>query len=334
MDFIVPEDFILEKFYEHAGYPKYKSHTNIYEAGCPICREGDSWGRKRRLYYIVKKNLIYCHNCGWSGNPIKWIAELENKPYLHVISEAKKRDYVFTPSEEVEEKIEKTPSLPGDCINLGDAIQLQNNKKKLKEVLDYVKSRRLDSAVNRPRALWYCENDKTHYNRLIIPYYYNGDIQHYQSRSILKDDKRPKYLSKRDSQVSIFNYDNVRPDNDTVFIFEGPIDSFFMKNGVALGGINTSKRLFSSFQEAQMETLKLYNKIWVLDNQYIDDTGKKKTKSLIDMGETCFIWPKEWKKYKDFNDVCIALNCDEIEGDFIKKHSFKGVSAKMRLSKI
>ena len=35
-----------------------KKLTNVYEGGCPICREGKSWNKKRRLYYIVKEDHI------------------------------------------------------------------------------------------------------------------------------------------------------------------------------------------------------------------------------------------------------------------------------------
>lgn len=333
MSFIIPEEFFLEKFYEHAGYPRYKSHNGCYEAGCPICREGKSWGRKRRLYYYVRKNTMFCYNCGWSGTPVKWIAELENITEFEVIRQAKGNVYQFTPTDiKSSIELEVVPSLPGDCINLNDPVQIKNNLNKLESVINYIKSRRLDTAVNKPKALWYCENDKTHYNRLIIPYYYNGKIYYYQSRGIDTNDKRVKYLSKRNGQVCIFNYDNIDSQIDSVFIFEGPIDSFFLKNGIALGGINTSKKLFNGFQEDQMESLRLYKRIWVLDNQHVDETSKIKTKSLIDAGETCFIWPKELKDYKDFNELCVSLGRDELSENFVKKHSFKGASAKMRMS--
>ena len=58
---ILPEDYVSQKFYQLAGYVKHKRYNNVYEGGCPICREGKSWGRKRRLYYVAKQNYIYCH---------------------------------------------------------------------------------------------------------------------------------------------------------------------------------------------------------------------------------------------------------------------------------
>ena len=74
---IIPEGYVAEKFYQYAGYPKYKKLTNVYEAGCPICREGKSWGKKRRLYYVVKDNYIFC---GQSEN--MYLSRLINKEKL------------------------------------------------------------------------------------------------------------------------------------------------------------------------------------------------------------------------------------------------------------
>ncbi len=71
----VPQEYIIQKFYQYAGYPKFKKVSNVYEGGCSMCREGNSWGRKRRLYYIIDENVICCHNCGWYGNPFKWVME-------------------------------------------------------------------------------------------------------------------------------------------------------------------------------------------------------------------------------------------------------------------
>ena len=64
---VIPQEYIVEKFYQYAGYPKYKKLTNVYERGCPVCRERKSWNKKRRLYYIVKEDHIFCHNSSSVG---------------------------------------------------------------------------------------------------------------------------------------------------------------------------------------------------------------------------------------------------------------------------
>ena len=72
----LPEDFVILKFFELGLYPKYNKFNNVYQCSCPICREGKSLGKKRRCYYIPKNENIFCHNCGWSGKPLRWIKEV------------------------------------------------------------------------------------------------------------------------------------------------------------------------------------------------------------------------------------------------------------------
>ena len=72
----LPEDFVILKFFELGFYPKYNKFNNVYQCSCPICREGQSLGKKRRCYYIPKNDNIFCHNCGWSGKPFRWIKEV------------------------------------------------------------------------------------------------------------------------------------------------------------------------------------------------------------------------------------------------------------------
>ena len=143
---IIPQEYSIQKFLQLSGYPKQKNRGRIIEAGCPICREGNSWGKKRRLYYIIKDDHIFCHNCGWTGNPIKFIQETENKTYHEILEEAKTYDVL--PKDinlEVKKEIQQQQeSLPHDSINLFDLHQLQyySDNDVVKKCLDLLSSRR------------------------------------------------------------------------------------------------------------------------------------------------------------------------------------------------
>ncbi len=50
---VLPEAYVIQKFYQFAGSPKYNRLTKTYQGGCPVCREGKSWGRKKRLFYVA-----------------------------------------------------------------------------------------------------------------------------------------------------------------------------------------------------------------------------------------------------------------------------------------
>ena len=337
---VIPQEYIVEKFYQYAGYPKYKKLTNVYEAGCPICREGKSWNKKRRLYYVVKQEYIFCHNCGWSGSPVKWIQEVTGKNYIEIINECKNIDVFNIPIEkDIPVTPEKPPpSLPGDCINLYDKNQRSYYKNELMvtHALITCKERKLLTAVNKPKTLWFSRNDFVHKNRIIIPFYDNNKIVFYQSRKLKqnKADRKPKYLSKIGADKTVFNIDKLDNTIDYMFIFEGPIDSFFVKNGVAVGGISKGKSCFTKLQEQQINQKPFHKRIWVLDNQYCDETAKEKTFSLLSQGERCFIWPKELLQFKDFNDLCVKINRDEITSRFIINNSYDELKGKLLLSQI
>lgn len=321
----LPTEYIIQKFCQFAGYPKYKKGSNVYNGGCPNCHEGKSWNRKSRLNYIIEKNIIHCFNCNKTWSPINWIIENSGLSYQEILKEAK--DYNFTPIEQNNAVIirPESESLPVDSINLFDKQQTDYFSKShvVIDALKYIKDRRLNTAINRPRALYISLKDFIHKNRLIIPYYdYTGKIIWYQSRAIYKKDEkdRPKYMSKLNSDKSIFGIDKINEQFDYLFIFEGPIDSMFVKNGIAMGGISMTE-----LQETQLKRYQLYKKIWILDNQINDNKDVKKVViKLFENGETVFLWPDKFKGIKDINELCVKVRKDNINPDFFIKNSYEG----------
>ena len=205
----------------------------------------------------------------------------------------------------------------------------------VKRVYGTINERNLLTACNRPKTLWVSLRDYVHRNRLVLPFYdTSGNIVHYQTRTVFDNEKFPKYLSKVQSEKTLFNIDNVDRDIDNIFIFEGPIDSCFVKNGVAVAGIQeNSDLLFTSKQAKQIKAFPFHKTIWVLDSQWQDTAAKKKTQKLIEQGETVFIWPKKYgKKFKDFNDMAIGLGINEIPYKFILDNSYTGLKARLLLN--
>jgi len=339
---VVPEQYVVEKLYENIYKIKYNKFNNTYNGCCPICKEGDSWGKKKRFYYMPNKELAYCHNCGYSKKPLALVSDLTNKPLQFIINEIKNYDVEIQiqPEAPVEEKKVVNKDLPTDCINLFDINQVNYYKDNnvVKAAIHLIKERKLDTAVNRPKALYISLVDKVHKDRLILPFYDNvQNIIYYQSRGLIKRDlyTKPKYLSKVNADRSLYGIHSIDPEIENIFIFEGPIDSYFCKNGIATCGITEkTKKIFTVFQKEQINNFKLHNKIYVLDNQFCDTASLNKSFILADNNEKIFIWPEQLKKYKDFNELCIASNKTEINHDFILKNTYHGLTAKLLLTKI
>jgi len=336
---IVPEEYIIQKFYQHAGYPKYTKSTNTYTGGCPICREGKSWGRKSRCYYVPKDSVICCHNCGWYGKPGDWVMELENINYRELCKQIDKCDYEYGIPVVTPKKIPFTPDLPRDCINLFDRTQLQyyKNNKIVKLAAEIIVKRRLNVATNRPKSIYTTITDMVHKNRLVIPF---NDRENrcifYQSRDLLNDPNRPKYLSKQNSEKSLFNYDQVSTSAEHVFITEGPIDSFFVSNSVAVAGIQEkSQNTLTSTQRAQLERLFLTQPVWVLDSQWQDSASLLKTNILLKQGECVFIWPQDTGKlFKDINDMCVHFKLNKVSTKYLLDNTYCGLQGLVKLKQI
>lgn len=331
----LPEQYVEQYFYQYVGYPKARSDGRL-NGGCPICREDSSWGKKSRFWYDPSKEgegaTMKCWNCGYSSSSIKFIAEVTGFTFKEIHQET--RDYDIVPktlkSVDFEEKhlsqLKNTSTLPENSINLFDDSQVEyyNHYSIIQTALDYIKSRNIDKAVNRPKKLFISLDDYTHKNRLIIPYYVNGKILWYQSRKLLNDDS-PKYLSKADSSRPIFNFDKIDPEIPYIFVFEGAIDSMFVKNGTCLSGISEKGDFtLTKLQKEQLSRYPFHEIIYVLDSSYLDETANTKTKAIVNAGYKVFHWPESvGMKFKDFNEMAMALNKYKIPESFILKNLHK-----------
>tara|TARA_X000001316_G_C921331_1_gene35683 strand:+ start:1305 stop:2345 length:1041 start_codon:yes stop_codon:yes gene_type:complete len=339
----VPEQYVVNVLYENIYKIKYNKYNKTYNGCCPICREGNSWGKKKRFYYIPNKELAFCHNCGYSKKSLGFVMDVTNKPLHFIVNEIKEFDtevVIENKKETVEEKKIIDKSLPEDCINLSDTSQIEYYKDNtaVKEALSIINKRKLDKGINKPKTFYISLNDPVHKNRLILPFYNEiGEIIFYQSRGLLRKDlfSKPKYLSKVNAERSLYGVQNIDSSLEHIFIFEGPIDSYFCKNGLATCGITeNSNRMFTSLQKDQLNKLNLYEKIYVLDNQWLDKAALNKSIILSQNNVKVFIWPKELKKYKDFNEICVKLNRDIIKPEFILKNTYSGLKAKILLTEI
>lgn len=333
---MLSSEYIISKINQYTKRPIKLRHRNAYNFECPICNEGKSAGKKRRGYFMPEEGYFYCHNCnrGWAA--IKWVQEVCNMSYKDVVNEAK--DFGYSIEEFFETKTTKSKkvdfgTLPEDSINLLDSSQINyySNERVVQLCLHEIQRRRLNTAINRPRSFWVSLKDKVHKNRLCIPFYDDDNqIRFYQTRAVLPEDlkdDRPKYLSKLNADKRIYGINNIDPGGEYIFIFEGPIDSMFTSNGIAICGLH-----LTDIQHQILQKYSLYQRIWVPDNQLRDIAGKEKTFELLDSDERVFIWPKELKDFKDLNDVCVHFKLDQISNKFIINNSFSGVEAKTRLS--
>jgi hypothetical protein len=304
----IPDSFLLKKFYTYSYSPTYKKTDGVYNAGCPVCKEGTSFGKKKRLFFYPKTQTFYCFNCSKSWGGLFWVSEVSNTSIndikQEILSDSNSDEILFkNPSNFL---CKKKQDLPFDSINLSDSSQLDyfNNNEHIKRCISYIEERKLNTAINKCENYFTSFKDFTHKNRLCIPFYEGKKILFYQTRCL--EGKFPKYLSKSGGEKSVFNINNVDEDLGYIFITEGPLDSMFIKNGVSIAGLNITE-----LQQKQLCKFPFHKKIWILDNPYVDETAKNKIQELLLKKQHVYMWPLG-NKNKDFNEWCINDNTNEI----------------------
>jgi len=332
---VLPTDYIIQIFYTQCKRPVYKKHQGVYNGECPVCKEGASSGKKRRLFYFPQEHYLYCFNCSRSWSEINWIKEVTNKSFTEILKETTSYSTNSNPSildilestEVISTEIKTYDTLPENSIDITDSQQLQyfysttNNKSSIDKCIEYCEQRKLLAAINRPKAFYFSSDDRIHKNRLVIPFYSeNNTIESYQTRALLPD-QYPKYLTKY-GEKNLFGENTIDSTIPYIFIFEGPIDAMFVRNGVAMGGTSLTSK-----QQTFLNKCLGYEIIYVLDNDKNNKETDKIKNRLMKQNKRIFIWPKEFNKYKDINEVCCQLNMTEFPYKYIVNNSFLGIEA-------
>ena len=195
----------------------------------------------------------------------------------------------------------------------------------------YLEDRKIPN--NYLRELYFCEKFKEWTNtqkhtfdkvekdepRIIIPLINKGEIFGFQGRSLNKNSK-VKYITiiLDDTHPKIYNLD--KPDYDkTVYVVEGPIDSMFLDNSIAMVGADIDKMFFVSNFGTDF--------VMVYDNEKRNKQIVDRMEKAIQMRFPIVIWPNDLKE-KDINDMILSgIDASKI----IKENTYMGLEAKAKL---
>ena len=162
------------------------------------------------------------------------------------------------------------------------------------------------------------EDIKYDHGRIVIPFY-NEEKQliGLQGRSINPDIK-PKYLTLMLSEnyPKIYGLDKIEKD-DPVFITEGPFDSTFVRNSIAMCGA-----------DIDISNLGISNPVYIYDNEPRNREILDRISRTIDRGNSIVIWPSDIID-KDINDMIMSgLNVQSV----IESNTYSGLEAKLKFN--
>jgi hypothetical protein len=155
---------------------------------------------------------------------------------------------------------------------------------------------------------------------IIIPFFKkNKQIEIFQAR-FFNPKITPKYLTVKfnpDAQ-KIYNADYIDPEK-TVWILEGPIDSMFVENSVAMAGADIK--------------LDYKDQVWVYDNERNNEEINKKVLTKIEKNSKVVIY-KVSDKFKDINDGIMKGMFEKKDIiSMLRERTFSGLKAKLEFTK-
>ena len=151
--------------------------------------------------------------------------------------------------------------------------------------------------------------------RIVIPFFdKNKKMFGYQGRSLNPKAKVRYYTIMFGENDKVFGLDQVNFD-DHVYVVEGPIDSLFLPNCLAMAGADLN-----------IEMLNKEKTTIIFDNEPRNLEIAKRMRKYIDLGFTVCIWPNSVKQ-KDINDMILSgLNINKLL-DIISENSYSGLRA-------
>jgi hypothetical protein len=154
--------------------------------------------------------------------------------------------------------------------------------------------------------------------RLIIPFLdKDKNCFGFQGRSFKKDGIRYITIMFDESKPKIFGLDDV-DFSKRVYVVEGPIDSMFIPNCVAMAG--SANRFLDTMDDF----------VLVMDNERRNVQIIEHIEKCIDLGYNICLWPDHIEQ-KDINDMVMAGYTTDQILDMIDTNTYHGLAAKMKL---
>ena len=298
-----------------------KIKSDLYNFRCPICGDSQKNKSKTRGYlYGVKADVNFrCHNCGASMTLSNFLKTLDPVIHKQYVFERFKNNKTGRGTVVEEPKFDFKPPQFAPKVDLPRASE--NDAARL-----YLEKRLID-----PKIFNYTPTFKKWVNtlvpnkfsditydepRIIIPLIYENQLIGFQGRALGPNSVKYITIMLDDDAPKIYGLDKIN-NEFPVFVTEGPFDSTFVSNSIAMCGADGDVRKWG-----------VSDPVWVYDNEPRSNEIVKRISSTIDRGEKVVIWPNNINE-KDINDMILARH-DVM--DVLNSNTYSGLTAQLQFN--
>jgi transcription elongation factor Elf1 len=302
-------------------FQKFKKvKNNLYNFRCPICGDSQRNKSKARGYlYQVKNNTNFkCHNCGVNISFNNFLKQIDPNVYKQYTFEK------FKEGNSGKNFVVEEPKFKFDAPQFKQKIDLPRASEN-SDALEYLENRKLN-----PNKFYYADKFKSWINsikkvfddtvkdepRIIIPLFYQNTLVGVQGRAL--NSNKIKYITIMfdDDAPKIYGLDEVQK-TQTTYITEGPFDSTFIPNSIAMCGA-----------DGDVAKWGISDRVWIYDNEPRNKDIVSRISKCINDGEKVVIWPSSINE-KDINDMVLSgLDVKSV----IELNTYSGLEAKLKFT--
>ena len=292
----------------------------LYNFRCPICGDSKTSKNKARGYiYAVKSNTNFkCHNCGASmslNSLIKKLDVILHKQYtLEKFKDGHTgRNFVTDEPEFIFEKPKFAQKIVLPLCSEVDVARTYLQNRKIDPTKFYF-AENFDEFVRTFEGVDYSYMGRE--SRIIIPLFRERNLIGFQGRSL--GPNKIKYITVMldDNAPKIYGLDTIRGDAP-VFVTEGPFDSTFVRNSIAMCG-----------SDADVNRWGISDPVYVYDNEPRNKEIVTRIDKTIQRGDKIVIWPNNIME-KDINDMVIAGHNVQ---NLLESNTYSGLEAKLKFN--
>ena len=295
--------------------------ADLYNFRCPICGDSQKHKNKARGYiYPLKADMNFkCHNCGASTTFNNFLKTIDSTLHKQYVMEKFKERNVGRGSIIPEPEFNFKKPVFRSKLNLPKATEVPIAKK-------YLEMRKINPNLfyfTNEFQKWTNTHKQTFNNinkdesRVIIPLHdTEKNLIGFQGRSLGPNSVKYITVMLSEDAPKIYGLDKI-DETKPIFITEGPFDSTFVENSVAMCGSDLDVRTFG-----------WSNYIWVFDNEPRNREIVERIDKTIGRGDKIVIWPKQIVE-KDINDM--VLSGHDIM-PILKSNTYSGLEAKVKFN--
>ena len=313
----------------------WKKPNHLAVCRCPICGDSKKNENVCRFYFYERKGSfsVKCHNCDYGASLGWFLKQFDGNLHRQYTFETLKE--TGTPRSRTDARADARPARTGEDGILREIPRLCDLPDTHDAVV-WARKRRLPS--DGLCRLYYAEDYAAWAKgidpemsippepRVVIPIIRSdGRVAGAQGRLLSKTGIR--YITvkaDRDGEKMWYGLDRVDPTRP-VTVVEGPLDSLFVGNAVAMIGLSNALSIPEELKDSELR--------YALDNEPRNRQVVDAMDRIAESRHAVCVWSDRVAGYKDINEMILSgMSRSAVEGE-IARNSHRGIAAHVAIKK-